>query len=122
MAVEWLQRAENDLQYAEAGERETGRHHITCFLCHQSVEKVLKGTGLALGKTLRKTHSLRQLLSELLPHFPTLKTQQERIERLDAAYIPSRYPGPVAEEFRKEDAEEALQTAREFVDFLMKLF
>jgi HEPN domain-containing protein len=117
-ALEWFARAESDFQYAKAGEKATGHHHITCFLCHQVVEKLLKSLVVAAGHLPQKTHSVRGLhgtASSLYPRLTGLKIALEDMRKLDSFYIPSRYPGPIAEDFRAADAKEALRISEEMI-------
>jgi HEPN domain-containing protein len=111
LADEWFARAKSDFLYARAGEKETGQHHVTCFLCHQAVEKILKGILIGAGKEVPRTHNLRLLHNQIVPFFPKSKQYKESIARLDAAYIPSRYPGPIEGDFTTDDAQHALSLA-----------
>ena len=115
-AREWLRRAESDWQYAKAGEKETGQHHVTCFLCHQAVEKVLKGLITGAGKSPQKTHNLRTLLSKVQELFPATDLEDSDVRRLDTFYIPSRYPGPIENEFTAKDARTALKITARFIE------
>ncbi len=116
LAEEWFERARSDYLYAKTGDKETGQHHITCFLCHQAVEKILKGIITGCGGTTSpppKTHNLRLLLLKARELAPDLSLADADALKLTAFYIPSRYPGPVAHEFTPKDAEIALEiTAR----------
>lgn len=111
LADEWFERAESDLLYARAGEKETQCHAVTCFLCHQAAEKVLKGLIVGLGGVPQKTHNLRLLLAKVKESFPEINFKEEEARRLEAFYIPSRYPGPVEQEFNGQDAKTALEMA-----------
>lgn len=110
-AMEWIHRAASDLQYAQAGEEETGQHHITCFLCQQAVEKILKGLLVAVGATPERTHSLGRLATLVSTTFADIKRHVVEIRRLDKYYITARYPDDLTTEFTKADAREALHIA-----------
>ncbi len=114
-AQEWINRAQSDLQYAEAGERETQQHHITCFLCQQAVEKMLKGLLVAAGETPERTHSLGRLASLVEAHFPKIGPHISKIRKLDKYYIASRYPDDLTTDFSKEDAAQALEIATSII-------
>lgn len=118
LALEWISRAEDDFAYAEAGERETERHHITCFLCQQIAEKTLKGLLVFKGENPPKTHNLEELLERALSSYPTLEAIYQRIRILDKYYIPTRYPGdhPELSSYTKLDASTALETAKNILD------
>ena len=111
LAEEWIDRAASDVKYARAGERETGQHHITCFLCHQAAEKALKGLIALDGKAPQKTHSLGLLMTAAAASYPSLMGIIKDVRRLDKFYIPARYPGGEEFDFEPRDAEAALATA-----------
>ena len=116
LAKEWIDRAASDLKYAYAGEKETGQHHITCYLCHQAVEKALKGLIVLEGSVPKKTHHLGMLTSEVIKKYPSIEEILRDIRKLDKYYIPARYPDDMTMEFASEDAERALKTAQEVID------
>ncbi|OGQ22903.1 MAG: hypothetical protein A3I05_08465 [Deltaproteobacteria bacterium RIFCSPLOWO2_02_FULL_44_10] len=114
----WMDKAEDDLQFAEIGLRE-GFHAQVCFLSQQSIEKSLKGALVFLGKAYPKTHSLREL-SSLFSEL-NLRKWKEMLSVIDGYYIPLRYPdaapgmkasGPP----NKQEAKEALSTAQEIFE------
>lgn len=115
LAAEWLARAESDLKYAIAGERETAQHHVTCFLCHQSVEKALKALIVYSGGIPQRTHLLGRLVSMIEADFPAFKNLKMKIRKLDKFYIPARYPDDMRTDFVKQDAKDALTLAEEVV-------
>lgn len=120
-ALSWLQRAQSDLQYAKAGERETQQHHITCFLCQQVVEKALKGLLVAAGEIPERTHSLGRLATLAEKHFPKIKSHVAKLRKLDKYYITARYPDDLSFDFSKEDAAQALEIATSIVQLAEKL-
>ncbi|MFA5811206.1 MAG: HEPN domain-containing protein [bacterium] len=115
LAKEWLDRANSDLEYACAGERETGQHHVTCFLCHQAAEKALKGLAVFSNKAPKKTHNLGLLMSEILSEFKSIIPLQKEVRRLDKYYIPARYPDDMSFEFTADDAKLALSVAERLI-------
>ncbi|MFH0799822.1 MAG: HEPN domain-containing protein [Pseudomonadota bacterium] len=119
MAEEWFDRAASDLKYARAGEKETGEHHVTCFLCHQAVEKTLKGLIVLADKVPQKTHHLGLLTGVAAADYPAIYGIVKDIRRLDKFYAPSRYPGGFAPEFKSEDAELAISTASHVLDIAL---
>lgn len=110
LAQEWLQKAQSDLLYAKAGEKETKQHHITCFLCHQAAEKCLKGLLALQNIAPLKTHNLGLLMGKALAGHRELSELQREIRKLDKFYISARYPGDTFTEFTHEDAAHALDT------------
>lgn len=116
LAEEWFERAESDLLYARAGERETGRHSVTCFLGHQVVEKVLKGFIVGAGQEPPRTHNLRLLLSKVKGLYPKTTLKEDDARRLEGYYIPTRYPGPAERDLTAEDAQTAIEIAGRFFE------
>lgn len=116
LAKEWIDRAFSDLKYAYAGEKETGQHHVTCYLCHQAVEKNLKGLIVLEGGTPKKTHHLGLLVSEVAKHYPAFLDLRQNIRKLDKFYIPARYPDDMTMEFTGDDAKNALETASKVIE------
>lgn len=111
LAKEWIQKAQSDLQYAKAGERETKQHHITCFLCHQAAEKCLKGLLALENISPPKTHNLGLLLGKAPAGYSELAGLQKEVRKLDKYYIAARYPDDTFTEFTHEDAAHALSIA-----------
>lgn len=119
LAGEWLTRAQSDLRYAEAGEKETGEHHVTCFLCHQAAEKLLKGLVVSDGGTPQKTHNLNLLLSQVAPVYPSVSEISKDVRKLDKFYIPARYPGGAIYKFAPEDSKFALSTTKRLLEIAL---
>lgn len=110
---EWLDRAEDDLKFAEVGLREEFFAQV-CFHSQQCIEKCLKATLVSLGRPYPKSHNLQELMQKL----PELKLDQwlEGISIIDGYYVPIRYPdampgmkssGPP----NREEAKDALDVA-----------
>lgn len=116
LATEWFDRAKSDLRYAEAGEKETGEHHVTCFLCHQAAEKLLKGFIVLNGGVPQKTHNLSHLLSSVTSSYPSVSEISRDVRRLDKFYIPARYPGGAAFKFTGDDSKIALAAAKRLLE------
>lgn len=118
LAEEWIDRAMSDLKYAYAGEKETGQHHITCYLCHQVVEKAFKGLIVLVGEHPKKTHHLGLLVSEVAKHYPAFLDLRQNIRKLDKFYTPARYPDDITMEFTNDDAQSALETAQRVIELV----
>ena len=115
LAHEWIDRAWSDFQYAQAGEKETQQHHITCFLCHQAVEKAVKAMLIVDGIVPTRSHHLGFLFSQILDRHSLFASIQMDVRKLDKFYIPARYPDDVVTTFTAEDARLALQTAEKML-------
>jgi HEPN domain-containing protein len=117
---EWLERAENDLRFAEIGLKE-GFYAQVCFLSQQVIEKCLKGVLVAFDKSYPKTHSLREL-AQLLPELKLSKLKA-KLTILDGYYVPIRYPDAApgmkaTGQPNCSEANEALETARQVWDIV----
>lgn len=117
---EWLARAEDDLKFAGVG-FEQGFYSQVCFLSQQVIEKSLKGSLVAYGRSYPKSHNLRELAKKL-PEL-SLKEYSEQLTVIDGYYVPIRYPdaapgmkasGPP----NMREAEEALETAKNIYTFV----
>jgi HEPN domain-containing protein len=120
-ARDWLRQAERDLEQAEDS-RQAGRHEWACFAAQQAAEKAVKALHLHYGQEAWG-HVVARLLRELPPQVavPALLVEKARV--LDGFYIPSRYPNSFAEgapfeHYGPLQSEEAIQYAREIVDFV----
>ncbi|MBO9371063.1 MAG: HEPN domain-containing protein [Chloroflexi bacterium] len=120
-ARDWLRQAERDLEQAEDS-RQAGRHEWACFAAQQAAEKAVKALHLHYGQEAWG-HVVARLLRELPPQVavPALLVEKARV--LDGFYIPPRYPNSFAEgapfeHYGPLQSEEAIQYAREIVDFV----
>lgn len=117
-ADDWLRQAENDLEWAQhsfAG----GFYAQTCFVAQQAGEKALKAFCYSQGLDTIRSHSLYQIVKAL--------QENDRLEAhaklLDLYYISARYPdafpaGAPFEMLTHEQAQQALQAAREIYDII----
>ncbi len=118
-AGRWLEQAEIDLEDAELLMREK-RYHLVCFLCQQAAEKAAKAILYMQGEENPWGHSVYELLEEAAMRDSTLHQLADKGAVLDKYYIPTRYPnglpgGIPAKAFDREDAERALELAKEIV-------
>lgn len=91
---EWVRKAEADYRAAEKlGVENTLFHDQVCFHCQQSAEKYLKALLEELALTIPKTHDLTDLLNQLLPTYPALKSHRRGMDPLTEFAVATRYPG-----------------------------
>ncbi len=117
----WIKQAEADLSdalYSLQGKR----YNLTCFLAQQAAEKALKGFLYLQGHEIVWGHSVAELLDDASASNPQFLAFKDKGASLDRLYIPTRYPnglpgGIPAESFTEKDAREALEMAREIIDF-----
>ncbi len=110
----WYARARLDLESASLIHRELRSPDQVCFLSHQAVEKLLKGSLIESGQEAPRTHDSADLLRrlgkpELISFF------ENRLGRMDALYVSSRYPktDPM---LQPDTGDFCLQTAVDFFD------
>lgn len=116
---DWLAQAQRDMEQAESSMRE-GRHEWACFAAHQSAEKAVKALHLHL-KQEAWGHVVARLLKELPLDVPEMLIERAKV--LDGFYIPTRYAnahpqGPPFEHYGKLHSREALEHAREVLEFV----
>ncbi len=120
-ARDWLRQAERDLEQAEDSQR-AGRHEWACFAAQQAAEKAVKALHLHHGQQAWG-HVVARLLRELPPQVAVPGILIEKARALDSFYIPPRYPNSFAEgapfeHYGPLQSQEAIQYAREIVDFV----
>jgi HEPN domain-containing protein len=117
-ALLWWRQAAADLR-ASGVLAQAGEWSHSCFQAQQAAEKSLKALLADQDQDLR-SHSLSALLRQLGGEASAQWAPQARA--LDKLYAPTRYPdalGDVApmDVFGPEDAEQAMQAAKAFVDW-----
>ena len=109
----WLRKAARDLEKADYDLRATPPFlDEVAFHSQQAVEKAMKGFLLWHQVPFRKTHSLEQLGEQSLAVDSSLRPLVDRAVPLTEYAWKFRYPGK-PESPSREEAEEALATARE---------
>ncbi len=117
---DWLEQAERDIKRAEL-DVEHEFYEWACFTTHQAAEKALKALGMKIEVELRG-HSLTGMLKVLKEKVDVPKGIGYLAKLLDKYYIPTRYPngfasGKPADYFTFEEAQEAVNAAREVLGF-----
>jgi HEPN domain-containing protein len=89
---EWLDRAGDDLSAAELLLTRPELTNMVAFHAQQAVEKTLKAVLEELNIAPIRTHSLTRLYGLIEPQMP-ISVDQDMLDRLEAVYTQSRYPG-----------------------------
>ena len=123
---DWFEEAIDDFEAATELFK-VGKWSKVCFLSHQAVERVLKSLMIKELNIYRHTHSITELLREIINRIEFPKELVKQASRLDRYYIPTRYPNawpalPPHKHYSREDAEEALSTAKSVIEFVKKRF
>jgi HEPN domain-containing protein len=120
LTKEWVQKAEAD--YRLAGKLVSGSepfHDHVCFLCQQAAEKYLKALLEELGLPVPRIHNLVQLLTLLLPHYPSLRPLRRGLKFLTRFAVGTRYPGEKGNKRTAHAAYRWASKARELVRLLL---
>jgi HEPN domain-containing protein len=118
ITLEWLNKAESDLDYARASFREFERFYSQmCVLCHDATEKYLKACLASRGLRPEKTHDLVVLLNECVQYAANkdvLLEIEQQCRILNRYYIPLKYPShyPTITKAQAREAIEAAETVR----------
>jgi HEPN domain-containing protein len=68
-------------------------HDQRCFHCQQAAEKYLKAILEEIGLPIEKTHELDDLLNQLLPYRPSLRSLRRGLVFLSDFAVGVRHPG-----------------------------
>jgi len=110
---EWMDKADEDLLFAEASLRDkSGFYAQICFHFQQAAEKYLKSFIIFRGLPFNKIHDLVNLLKICAEYDPTLSAFKEECVILNSAYIETRYPVHWPTDYSKETAEQSLAAVR----------
>ncbi|OGR87601.1 MAG: hypothetical protein A3A86_08015 [Elusimicrobia bacterium RIFCSPLOWO2_01_FULL_60_11] len=118
IAAEWFSKAESDLNFAKASFKDFDEFYSQmCLLCHDAVEKFLKGFIIAKGRKPKKIHDILVLLKECQKIDEDFASFAQECRILNRYYTPLKYPSyfpPLS----KEDAERAIETAAKIQEFV----
>jgi len=88
----WIDLAEYDIETANVM-LQTGRYLYVGFMCHQTIEKMLKAYYVKIkNEQPPKTHNLRLLASNSGINFEMSETQMDFLHLLGPLNIEARYP------------------------------
>ncbi|MEW6110248.1 MAG: HEPN domain-containing protein [Nitrospirota bacterium] len=117
----WLKSSQYDLKTAEHMLK-TGRYIYVLFMCHLSVEKLLKALyEMTLKKVAPKTHNLIYLLKASEIELP--EKHLETLEALNDLSIVTRYPEDVdamVKAFKRKKVENYLKKTKELIKWLKR--
>ncbi|MGH9843789.1 MAG: HEPN domain-containing protein [Blastocatellia bacterium] len=111
LTTEWIEKAEEDWVMMLKGyrARKDPAYNASCFHAQQCAEKYLKGGLEEAGIPFRKTHDLKELLTQSLAVEPTWNSLDPELDNLNRFSILFRYPGRSAV---KSDAKKAVEDCR----------
>lgn len=102
---EWLDKADEDFKFASINLTEGHNFYAQiCFHFQQAAEKYLKSFIVVHDLEFEKTHNLIKLLNTCSDKQPALHSITDECERLNTAYIDTRYPVHWPTGYTKEKA------------------
>jgi HEPN domain-containing protein len=110
--VRWLERAEYDLDTAEAMVT-TARYIYAVFMCQQAVEKSFKALLASQGREVPPIHNLRRLAEASGTVRALDQEDLKKLDFLSQYYLNARYKEDIQELSRQVGED----MARQFVDF-----
>ena len=116
----WRSLAEYDLEVA-GSLLEKGHYLYVGFMCHQSVEKMLKACCVAAGVAPPMIHKLDKLLELAGLNAEVSEEQLDLLDELMPLNIQARYPAykqAIHSLMGKQRAEDILARSREFIAWL----
>jgi len=118
---EWIKQSQYDVETAQVMLK-AGRNIYCVFMCHLSIEKMLKASYYReLSKTPPKVHSLVFLAQ--VQELKLSKDMRGFLERLDSVSIPTRYPDELDKlinEYNKNRTQEILRKTKEVLKCLKR--
>lgn len=112
----WIDDAYRSLKIAEENHKRAF-YEVTVFYCQQALEKLLKGSVIALKKTRpKKTHKLMNLYSAVQKAVPLSEDLTDFLHMISPYYFTARYPdvamGMPVEVITKRFAQESLEKSK----------
>lgn len=122
-AKRWFDQGIRDSE-SDAKIKDQGIYELSCFLSQQAAEKLLKAFLYYQSESPVVGQSTFYLAKQCAQYDARFKKVQRACKRLDAFYIPTRYPnglieGVPYEDFDAEDADQGLKDLEE-IKFLVK--
>lgn len=119
-AKDWLNQAKRDLEHAE-NDLTSEFYEWACFSAQQASEKAVKAVFYKLNADAWG-HSISMLLRELTKNLVVDESLIKAAKNLDKFYILPRYPngfdiGMPSDYFTEEDAQGAIEDARQIIQF-----
>jgi len=117
---DWFRLAARDFKRTEhllnVDDPEGAGYHL-----QQAVEKYLKGFLLSKGWKLKRIHDLEVLLNDALKYEKALEKYRSLCQKISGYYMIDRYPLPAAPTLTKEEVQESVAEAEQFIQRLKGL-
>lgn len=115
---EWLNKADEDFEFAASVIEESPFYAQICFHFHQAAEKYLKSYLIAAELEFKRIHDLPVLLKSCLLKEPGLESIVKDCKLLNRFYIDTRYPVHWPTEYTRQDAFDAKNAAEHIRDVI----
>jgi len=112
IVLEWLEKADEDLNFASSIIDDSPFYAQLCFHFHQAAEKYFKAFIVAHDLEFRKIHDLIVLQKVCMAKAPTLKRLIDDCKVLNRYYIDTRYPVHWRSEYDKNETLMAQKAAK----------
>lgn len=120
LIVEWLNKADEDFNFATSIIQESTYYAQICYHFHQAAEKYLKAYIIANTLPFKKIHDLLTLLKTSLDANPDLQVIREDCRFLNRYYIDTRYPVHWPTSYTNEEAYEAKEACERIREVIKK--
>jgi HEPN domain-containing protein len=117
---EWLEKAEEDFQFATSVLEDSTFYAQICFHFHQAAEKYLKAFIVARDLEFQKIHDLLVLLKLCSAVEPGLQEIQGDCKFLNRFYIDTRYPVHWPTKYANEEALKAKNSCEQVRNAIRK--
>ncbi|MDI6731934.1 MAG: HEPN domain-containing protein [Candidatus Margulisbacteria bacterium] len=115
----WIEKAKQDFDYASLSlDEEFEYFPQICWHFQQAAEKYLKTYIVAYDLEFRKIYDLAALINICGKKDPTFNLLLESCKHLQRYYIETRYPVVWEIKWKREDAINAKEAAKEITDFV----
>ena len=118
--IEWLEKADEDLEFASSVIEESTFYAQICFHFHQAAEKYLKSTIIAWELEFKKIHDLPVLLKSCTVKEPDFQKLLGDCNFLNRFYIDTRYPVHWPTQYTKEEALKAKMASEHIRDLVKR--
>lgn len=119
IAEEWIQKADEDLGFAEIGLQHSNFFAQICFHFQQAAEKYLKAVIVANELEFRPVHDLQELVVVIKNKLPEVETIAGDCAYLNPYYIDTRYPVHWPSNYDRSTAEAAADAAEKIKIWVM---
>ena len=113
---EWLDKADEDLQFSISIIEDSTFYAQICFHFHQAAEKYLKAVVIAFDLEFKRIHDLPVLLKACLQKDPGISVLEDDCKLLNRFYVDTRYPVHWPTRYSKEEAIKAKAAAQRIHD------